>query len=302
MSISKALRRALAIMLAGSLPLAAHALNLNDDTDPLTQVKKAGVLDVALYEEFPPYSYADDKGQPAGIDVDLAKALAVKLGVTASPKLYPAEETLSDDLRNRIWKGHYLGGGVADLMLHVGYDPQTAAREPKVYLFAPYLHEEIAAVYHPDAVKNPDAPMALTGHKVAVEGDSISDLFLTSAFGGVLRGTAVRKGSLSEAVGAFKAGEADVVMGPHGEVQGLLSQQGVDKVVFHRQNFVGQFRSAWDLGFAVRNAGNPSLRDALAGALSALQKDGTVAKIFKAHGVDYVMAPAEGGAQQASTP
>ena len=70
----------------------------------LAAVKARGALTVAVYRDMPPFH---DKGQ--GIDVDLAAALAQALGVKLSLMSFPAGEDMDDDLRNMVWKGHYLG-------------------------------------------------------------------------------------------------------------------------------------------------------------------------------------------------
>ena len=72
----KALRTSLiaAALLAGA-SLAAHAADLLDD------VKSRGTLRVAVEGTYPPFNFKDAKGQLDGFDVDIAKALAAKLGV-----------------------------------------------------------------------------------------------------------------------------------------------------------------------------------------------------------------------------
>ena len=79
----------------------------------LDDLKAAGGLRVALYRDFPPYSW-QEAGEMRGIDADLARAIGRELGlkVTFMP-LTPADD-VDGDLRNAIWKGHYLGGGTAD--------------------------------------------------------------------------------------------------------------------------------------------------------------------------------------------
>ncbi len=87
---------------------------------------ESGVLKVAMYENFPPYSYQQD-GQPRGVDVELARKLAEGLGLKLEVLWVTPDETLDDDLRNFIWKGHYLRPGVlADVMLRVPYDREFA--------------------------------------------------------------------------------------------------------------------------------------------------------------------------------
>jgi ABC-type amino acid transport substrate-binding protein len=93
-------------------------------------------------------------------------------------------------------------------------------------------------------------------------------------------------------VAAFKSGETDGVMGPQGELQGLLAEQPVPGVLFHTEAPVGQMRTAWDVGVAVRSSRSTGLRDAVASILDALKHDGSLQKVFAAHGVKYVDAAA----------
>ena len=48
---------------------------------PLARVKELGVLRVGLYADNRPWSWDKGGGVPAGIDVDLAMAIAEQLGV-----------------------------------------------------------------------------------------------------------------------------------------------------------------------------------------------------------------------------
>jgi ABC-type amino acid transport substrate-binding protein len=68
------------------------------------KIAQSGGLKVAVYNEFAPFSNGG-----AGIDIDLAQALANKLGLRLNLLPFPAAEDLGDDLRNMVWKGHYLG-------------------------------------------------------------------------------------------------------------------------------------------------------------------------------------------------
>lgn len=292
------IRGALLLALAAVLAAPLSRVQAQDD-DALAAVKSRGVLEVAMYDAFPPWSYKGADNRPAGVDVDLGRALADKLGVSFKPRLFAADESMSDDLRNNVWKGHYMGGGVADVMLHVPADPQFAAKEDKAEFFGAYFHEMVSVVYHPARLEAFETPLALTGHKVGVEIDSISDYYMSGAFNGRLRTAAVRKPSLSEAVAAFKAGEVDAVMAPRGELQGLLQRADIPDLAFKEQQLVGMFRTAWDVGLAVKRTESTTLRDALARALDELRSEGKLAAIFAAHGIDY-LAPAATAATAAT--
>ena len=94
---------------AASLPGLARA---ESATPTLDKLRLRGTLSVAVYNEMPPFHV---KGQ--GIDVDLAEQLAKALGLKLSLLPFNADENMNDDLRNMVWKGHYLGFGPADVML-----------------------------------------------------------------------------------------------------------------------------------------------------------------------------------------
>jgi polar amino acid transport system substrate-binding protein len=279
------------LLLSGAIGWAGTArADDADSADSLAAVRARGTIEIAVYADFPPYSYGKTPADAKGIDVDIAHAIAEKLGLKLKLRMISAGESVSDDLRNHVWKGHYLGGGVADVMLHVGYDGAFAEREKNVFLFEPYFHDVVALAYLPNRIKNVESPLALTEHRIAVEGDTISDHIMSSAYGGALRNSAVREQSLEMAVAAFKAGDVDGVMGPEAELQGLLAGQRVAGVVFHVQEPVGQMRTAWDIGVAVKNTASTALRDAVENILDTLKGEGSMQRMFAAYGVKYLDA------------
>ena len=287
MRISERLGAFVAAVFATALmaPFCASAADEDAQTS-LAAVQERGTLEVALYKDFPPYSYKR-RGRPAGIDVDIAEALAETLGLNLRVRLFAADENMGDDLRNNLWKGHYLGGGVADVMLHVPADEQYAAKEDKVVFFGPYFHEAVAVAHDTSKIKSVETPLLLSGHKVGVEIDSISDYYMSGAFNGRLRTAAVRFPSTRDAIKAFAAGEVDAVMAPRGELQGLIKEVGLEGLAYKEQELVGMFRTAWDLGMAVKRHADDSLLDAVETAMEQLRDAGKLAEIFQAHGVEY---------------
>jgi cystine transport system substrate-binding protein len=81
MQLTKKLRTALiaGFALAG---LTAASLQAQADT-LLDQIKARGTLEIGLEGTYPPFNYQDENGQLAGFEVDLAQAIAAKLGVKA---------------------------------------------------------------------------------------------------------------------------------------------------------------------------------------------------------------------------
>jgi ABC-type amino acid transport substrate-binding protein len=52
-------------------------------SNPLKRIQATGTLRVALDPSFPPFEFVDGTGQAVGLDVDLAQAIAARLGVEA---------------------------------------------------------------------------------------------------------------------------------------------------------------------------------------------------------------------------
>ena len=100
----------------GGLP-ALHAQELTD----LARIQASGTLKVAVYKDNAPFS-AGPASALTGLDVSLAEALARQLGLKLSLLPFDAGENMNDDLRNMVWRGHYLGYGPADVMLQVPVD------------------------------------------------------------------------------------------------------------------------------------------------------------------------------------
>src|SRR3982074_2150850 len=79
-----------------SLGLAAHA-------DTLDDIKKAGKIRIAIDLAIPPFGMTDDKMQPTGSDVDLARLLAKDMGAdleivtTTGPTRIPMLQTNKAD-------------------------------------------------------------------------------------------------------------------------------------------------------------------------------------------------------------
>ena len=124
-------RRWLTHAMAAAACAAAWPLHAAEG-EALARIRARGSLVVGVYTDMPPFHVAG-----RGIDVDVARALAAQLGVGLSLLPFPAGETMDDDLRNMVWRGHYLGYGPADVLLHVPVDAALAAANPKVRIVAP---------------------------------------------------------------------------------------------------------------------------------------------------------------------
>lgn len=273
-------RRWLKILAA--LPLAAMRPALADEQ--LYSTHQRGRLRIAVYNKFPPYS---DAGK--GIDVDLGEAIARKLGLVPEIVGFKAAEDMNDDLRNMVWKGHYLRGEPADVMMHVPVDQILAKANDQVRIFGQYHHESMAMARIASRVPAPNGSAAValevfTREKIGVEGGTLADFFLLGALHGRLRENVVHFYSVGEAAKALGEGAVSAVLAPHGELEGAL--QGEKRFAVDEAKLAELPIRRWPLGMAVK-AGATDLAAALARATDELKRDGTVAAIFERHGITW---------------
>ena len=266
MSTRRGILRAL-----GAAPLALSLPELQ--ATPLSKVKSRGSLVVGLYKDMPPFH---DGG--GGIDVELGRALAETLGVAFSPLPFPADENMNDDLRNMVWKGHYLGYGPADVLLHVPVDRPLMDANPQVSVFAPYWRERVAVARNLEQLPKLESLADLAGKPVAVPGQSLAGWLLIGAESGALRDTLrtqARDGV--EAAQALKRGEVPAAAGLLSELQAVL--RGDARFAIEPLPSPRAPRDGWAVGMAVKKDAT-ELAQALQGAVNQLAANGRLAEIF----------------------
>ena len=274
----------------GAAALAAGALGAGPArARPLDEVVERDRLRVAVYRDFHPFSYRDG-GVLKGIDVDLAHAIAASLKVKPDLFEHTAGETVADDLRVAVWRGSLFGGEPADIMMHVPYHKEFALRNPEAVLFGPYQRELFALVRDPERVPSAD-PAALPDEPVGVEIDSIPDFFLLGLDGGRLRGHVVHFPDPKAAVEALTRGEVASVLAPRSHIEGALAGLGAALPV-STVRLPGLMASSWDIGMAARE-NSRDLTHAVGDAVAAMQEDGTLAEIFRRHGVTHTPIPVD---------
>ena len=247
----------------------------------LEEVKRAGQLKVAVYKDYAPFA---DEGE--GIDVDVAKALAARLGVQADVKGYPDADDIDGDLRNIIWRGHPLWREkLADVMMHVPVDPYVVAKNDKVLIFAPYFRERLVVARNKARIPNLPTLQVFTEEKIGVEAETLEDRYLVTSFGGILRENVVHFKTLKDATAALLRGEVAAVMGRQTLIEAGLGKDA-SRYEITAAPAPGIATTGWELGLAVK-AEYPELKDALAQAMTDLLKDGTVERIFAKRGLSY---------------
>ncbi len=249
------------------------------DPSALTKIRQSGVLKVALYRNFAPFSH-DGKGT----DVDLAEALAAKLGVKMSPLWFEADENMEDDLRNMVWKGHYLGYGPADVMMHVPVDREYMTKVDKVKFFAPYHRERYAVARQLDKLPALDDFDPFEKLAVAVEGDTLAASVLLSADGGRYRNSVRNFKTAEGAIGALKSGAVAAAVAQQGELEGGL--KGDARFAIDLPPHPVMQKRQWVVGLAVK-AQSEDLAQALQAAINDMLADGTIKGIMLRHGVQH---------------
>lgn len=289
--------RVVVASLAAVLVLSGPALAACADTPPeqrlqntfptdigrsLDQIREDGWIEVALYEDFAPWSWEQD-GKIQGIDLDIARLIAADLGVELRPRLVQASETLDADLLNYVYRGAVVGGRVSNLFMHAPYDVEYACRFDQVVFTGIYAEEHLAIAYRAkDYPEKPPVPAVFRYDPVAVENDSISDFYLTGLSQGAANDKIHRLPSIAAAMQALAAGEVMAVMAPRSQIDPLLS----DGIQVHEPPFVGLARSKWPLSIALSFQHRPlgyEVDDIIGAAIA----DGRIPAIFQAHGVTF---------------
>lgn len=251
---------------------------------PLDDVTKSGSLRIAVYQDFEPFSYMEN-GELTGIDVDIGKALAKSLNLKPSFMNLQADEDVDDDLRNAVWKGHYLGGGVADVMLHVPVDPQVKQRNEFVVIFGRYFTEGIAVAADPNKVKNVVTMAPFLDEKIGAEIDTLASFYLGSAFGGQLRDNMVSYKSIASAAEGLKNREVAGLMAIRSQADWAAKVAGAPIAVV-QPSMPGLMVRNWDIGAAVKHDSR-DLGYAIGDELTKLRQSGEMEKIFAKYGVKH---------------
>jgi len=250
----------------------------------MEKIKARGVLKVAVYKDNAPYSdgtHADMQG----VDVSLAKALAAKLNLQLALLPFDAGENMNDDLRNMVWKGHYLGYGPADVMIHVPVDRYLMNENKQVLIFGAYVREHLVVLHSSSKVTHVENPEDLQGRTIAAEKGSGAASALMGYRGGLLRDKVSIFKDGVDAAKAVTSGQMDAAYVSRAQAEAAIHASAEKGGwVLSSINLPGVLPAGWPLGFAVK-ADNTQLASALDDALAALRQSGELLTIFKSHGL-----------------
>ncbi len=249
-------RVALALLLVAVFALAAWRLSPRDTT--LERVRESGVWRVALDPSFPPFEDLDPaSGQPVGFDVDLAQAIAARMGVKA--QIVPAG---FDELVDAV-AAHKVDGAVSAL-------PEMPWRSREVGFSAAYVEAGTVLVARPGTPITGTAGLA--GHRVAVEWGSEGDAEARQLQKTVAPGMAlVQREDAGQALAAVAGGDADAAI-----------VDAISLALHNRSNAhlvaIGPPLQSNPYVIVVPQDA-PGLLNAINDALGRLQDDGTLARL-----------------------
>ncbi|BES73097.1 hypothetical protein RE428_41150 [Marinobacter nanhaiticus D15-8W] len=289
------IRWAVAVLLTG-VGFAAWAESPLDRPPERTYdiVIESGYLRVGVYENFPPYSFMKD-GEPAGVDVALGRKIAEGLGVDFQVHWITPDETLEDDLRNNVWKGHYLAKRrIADVMMRVPYDKAYAYMQDstgeiineQVVMFGPYQEEAWQIAYDPNDIDDVPTIAVFQYNPIGVEIDSMPDFYLSSTFQGRLRDNTHHYRNIGAAFDGMVANEVAAIMGMRAEVDYLLATDPDKRFRLAGNGFPGMVKQSWDVGMAVKHT-HRQLGYAIEAIVDGLVRSGGMEAIYAEYGLRY---------------
>lgn len=277
------------------LAMQAQAFNITHIRDH-DEIIASGYLKVAVYEDYPPYSFMQDD-QAKGVDIELAKVLATELGVELRLQWMKPDENFDGDLRNHLWKGHYLRPGqIADVMLRAPNDKAYSTMRDDlglpahelVHMFGPYQQERWQAAYNPRKIDAVPSIAIFQYHPVGVEEDSIPSFYLASVMNGQLSKMTHHYRRLAQAFAAMEAGEVHAVMGTQAEIDWLLAENTGAGMQLTENAYPNMGKQVWDLGMAVHDS-NRQLAYALGDIAEAMVLDGRMAALYAEYGLRYML-------------
>ncbi len=277
-------RRALALLMPVliGLPLAAQA---QTELSDLAKVRASGVLKVAVYKDNAPFAEGPASDMK-GLDVALAGAIAKAMNLRLALLPFDADENMGDDLRNMVWKGHYLGYGPADVMLQVPVDKYLMDDNPQVLVVGPYMRQSFVLLRATDQLAQVQRPEDLKGKTIAAERGTGAASAMMGYGGGLLRNQVQIYNTGMEAGEAVLKGQAAAAYLTRAQAEAALHRSRLQAARFELGPLPlnGIPNSGWPVGMAVKKS-NRELGQAIEVALKSLRDSGELLKIFQEQGM-----------------
>lgn len=283
---SSGLRRREALALLPAALAMPWPVLAQTDLSDLARIRANGALKVAVYKDNAPFS-SGPVTDMTGLDVSLAEALARQMNLKLSLLPFDAGENMNDDLRNMVWRGHYLGYGPADVMLQVPADRFLANGNPQVTIMAPYMRQSNVLLHDSRRLASAATPEDLKGLPLAAERGAGAASVLMGYGGGLLRNQVSIYPSGVEAAQAVIDGKAAGAFVLRAQAEAALFQRkaSVEQFPLSKLNLSnGIADTGWPVGMAIK-AAHKDLGAALDTAMKSLRESGELLAMFKQHGL-----------------
>lgn len=276
------------LLMAAALMGATNLLSAQE-LSAMEKIRARGTLKIAVYKDNAPFSDGP-LSDLRGVDVSLAQALSLQLGLKPVFLPFDAGEDMNDDLRNMVWKGHYLGYGPADVMMHVPVDRHLMNENKQVFIFGPYTRQEMVVLHHKSKIAQVQFADDLSGKVVAVEQGSGAASTLMGYRAGLLREKVTLYKDGVAAASATIAGKVDAAYVTRAQAQAaLFTASAKGDWVISSLTIPGGVPAGWPLGLAVKSD-NKELATAIEKALNALRQNGELVRIFQSHGLTLTLS------------
>ena len=251
------LKKILSVLAAAALTLSCAGCNGADSGKKKLKVGS----DVA----YPPFEYMDTDGKtPIGVDMELAAALAEKMGMEV-------------EICNVGWDGIFAGLEKGDYDVVISAVTITPERLEDFIFSDPYIENWQSIVVMSDAEKKPASPAELEGLRVGYQEETTSDIFLTDFI--EKNGITVETSEYATVMNAYEdlaAGRLDAVIS--------------DSTVAARYIADPKYTQSWlqtegepELFGVCIPKDNTKLRDDINEAMAEIKADGTLDKIINTY-------------------
>lgn len=228
----------------------------NAAADKLNDITKAGTVRIAVLQDYPPFASVGPDMQIVGLDIDVAKLIAEKLGVKA--ELVPSTGP------NRI---PYLQTGKVDII--VASLGRNAEREKIIDFVAPY-NLDANAVFGPPDIKV-SSLSDLVGKSVAVVRGATEDLAFSKM---APEGTIIKRFEDNNGIqSAYLSGQVNLIV-TSDTVAGLLGKGSPGQFQMKLRVSEGDQRAYVGLP-----KDEQALKDKIEQIVSSARKDGTLSRI-----------------------
>ena len=260
----------------------------------IDDIKASGEIVIAVYEDFPPYSFMED-GVPKGIDIELGKKVANSLNVKPIWYFTGSDENLADDLRNTIWRGNLVHKTKADVMFRIPYDydylrmtnKSTGELENEmVTIKGPYQNEKWIIATNKEIIPQIKTLAIFAYQTIGVEVDTLPDLHLSGFARGLLQKNIKHYTKFQEAINDFKNGKIDAIAGLKSQIEYLIDYKN-NKDKYYLTQDIPQMKSQWDLATAV-SSNYRDLSYHIDELLDTAYKNNEIKEIFENFGVEYI--------------